>query len=281
MSPGRAFAPVLALLLLAACGGGQKEHEVVFNLPSTLSEVSGLAAAGPRSVFTHDDTHAIVYEVSLEDGRMLRAFAFGQPTIEGDFEGIAAGADGRVFLITSDGLIYAAVPGENGKRVAYGVYDSGVGKHCEIEGLAEAPDPAQLLILCKRMREESREPKLEVFAWRIGADRADDQPWLAVPYGQLIEEREWAEFGPSALEWDPAGRHLLVASAHNRLLLVLDEHGRLVKRLRFDKARHPKVEGLAVMADRRVVLADEGSKARAGQIAAFPMPAELRASPAP
>jgi len=30
-----------------------------------------------------------------------------------------------------------------------------------------------------------------------------------------------------------------------------------------------------------VVLADEGSKARAGQIATFPMPADLQAAPAP
>ncbi len=126
------------LLLLASCGRQQEAGETTYNLPSELNEVSGLAAAGPDSVFTHDDEFAIVYEFRLTDGHILRTFALGDPTIEGDFEGIAA-ADGRVFLVTSDGLIYSAAPGENGKRVPYRVYDSGVGPRCEVEGLSQAP----------------------------------------------------------------------------------------------------------------------------------------------
>ena len=274
MKPGRslALAPVFAALLLAGCGdNGNEPSEVGFNLPSGLTEASGLAVAGEDSVFTHDDTHAIIYEVGLNDGRVKRAFALGDPTIEGDFEGIAV-ADGRVFLISSDGLIYAAEPGKNGIRVPYKVYDSGVGQHCEVEGLADSPDPHKLLILCKRMRIEEAQPKLNIYQWQIGADRADDAPWMAIPYDQLIEQRQWAEFGPSSIEWDAANGHIFVASAHNRLLLVLDRQGRLVKRLNFDQARHPKVEGLAVMPNGRMALADEGSRARNGRITVFPMP---------
>ena len=272
MKSGRFIAPCLAALLLAGCDSGQNEpQEVGFNLPTGLTEVSGLAVAGPDSVFTHDDTHAIIYEVRLEDGRTVRAFALGDPTIDGDFEGIAA-AEGRVFLISSDGLIYAVQPAKNGTRVPYTVFDSGVGQHCEVEGLSNSPEPGRLLILCKRLRIEKEEPTLDIFEWRIGAERAGEKPWLSIPYSGLIEPREWSEFGPSAIEWDAANRHLFVASAHNRLLLVLDRQGKLVKRLHFDQARHPKVEGLAVMPDGRMALADEGSRARNGQITYFRLP---------
>jgi uncharacterized protein YjiK len=270
MSLGRFVAPGFALLLLAGCGRAQGGGEVEFNLPSMLSEASGLAVAGPESVFTHEDEHAIVYEVRLDDGRIPRAFALGKPTIEGDFEGIAA-AQGRVFLITSDGLIYSAPPGKNGQRVAYRVYDSGVGKHCEIEGLSNAPELGRLLILCKRLRDQDARQRLEIYEWRIGSERAEDAPWLSLPLDGLIAAHDFAEWVPSALEWDPGSGHLLIVSGHNQLLLILDRHGKLVARRRFDPARHPKVEGIAIMPDRRLVLADEGSRTRSGRLASYPM----------
>lgn len=271
MSAGRFLAPCLALLLLAGCNIEQNVGEVGYKLPSGLTEVSGLALAGPDSVFAHDDTHAIIYEIRLRDGRMQRAFALGDPTIEGDFEGIDA-VGGKVFLISSDGVIYAATPGKNGERVPFDIYDSGVGKNCEVEGLSNSPEPGNLLILCKRLRVEEDQPKLEIYQWRIGAERAGDKPWLSVPYDQLLEERQWSEFGPSALEWDPVAGHFFVASAHNRLLLVLDRQGRLIKQLPFNQSRHPKVEGITITPDRRMAIADEGSRARNGQLTIFPLP---------
>ena len=62
--------------------------------------------------------------------------------------GIATGR-GRVFLVTSDGLIYSFAPGKDGDRVAYRVYDSGIGPRCEIEGLSQGPDPDELLLMCR------------------------------------------------------------------------------------------------------------------------------------
>lgn len=271
MIAGRRLAPSLAALLVVSCTGEPQQGNVEFDLPSELQEVSGLAVAGPDSVFTHDDEHAIIYEVSLANGHIVRAFALGKPTLEGDFEGIDA-EDGRVFLITSDGLIYSAEPGRNGERVSYQVYDSGVGRHCEIEGLSHAPEQGRLLILCKRLRAERAAPRLDIFQWRIGAEQADAAPWLSLPLDALVEEGDRAEFGPSAIEWDPLARHLLVVSGRDRLLLVLDERGRLLERHRLSRTLHPKAEGIALMPDRRLVLADEGSSRRAGRIAAFAMP---------
>ena len=257
--------------LLAACGGQQEAGETTYNLPSELTEVSGLAAAGPDSVFTHDDEYAIVYEFRLRDGHILRTFALGEPTLEGDFEGIAA-ADGMVFLVTSDGLIYAARPGKNGKRVPYRVYDSGIGPLCEVEGLSAAPSPHDLLLLCKRPRNASEKKRLEIYLWHIGSERAGQEPFLSLPLQGLLDEADRAGFRPSGVEWDATRQQLLVVSASNRMVLYFDAAGKLLDRKRLNGERHPKTEGVAVMPDGRLVLADEGSRTREGRLTAYRKP---------
>jgi uncharacterized protein YjiK len=260
-----------AFLPIVACGPEQDGGEGVYNLPSELTEISGLAAAGPDSVFTHDDEYAIIYEFRLSDGKILRAFALGEPTIEGDFEGIATWV-GQVFLVTSDGLIYAAQPGANGERISYRVHDSGIGPRCEVEGLSQSPLPDELLLLCKRFRNGSEQARLEIHRWHVGSDRAEDEPFLSLPLETLFEENELAEFRPSGIEWDVEAGEVLVVSAPDRMMLAFDRRGHLVSRHRLDRSRHPKVEGIAVLPGRRLVLADEGSTTRGGRISAYRFP---------
>ena len=259
--------PGLALLL-AACGPTQSESEISYKLPGKLTEASGLAVAGPDSVFTHNDEHAIVYEFRLRDGKVLRAFAVGKPTLEGDFEGIAT-AQGRVFLITSDGLIYSALPAKDGERAAYQVYDSGIGPRCEMEGLSEGPTPGDLLLLCKRFRNESGEDRLEIYRWPIGGDHADPKPFLSIPIERLLDKDAGAGFRPSGLEYDARCGQFYVVSARNHALLILNTSGELLARHRLKPNRHPQTEGITIMPDGRIVLADEGSRGRAGRLTVY------------
>ena len=265
---GRRLGGPCFALLLAACGHSQSNGEESYNLPSKLNEASGLAVAGPGSVFTHGDEYAIIYEFRLSDGKVLRTFAIGEPTLEGDFEGIATGK-GRVFLVTSDGLIYSFLPGENGKRVAYRVYDSGIGPRCEIEGLSQAPAPGELLLMCKRFRNDNNDPLLEIYRWRIGAEHAEEKPFLSLSLDPLLDKDERAEFRPSGLEYNPACQQFYVVSARNRMVLILDTSGDLAGQHKFKKSRHPQTEGIAVMPDGRLVLADEGSRTRKGRLTIY------------
>lgn len=258
-------------LLAAACSPSEPSREANYNLPETLKEVSGLAVAGPDSVFTHNDEHAIVYEFRLRDGALLRTFAFGDPTLEGDFEGIAV-AQGQVFLVTSDGLIYSAAPVENGKRVTYQVHDTGVGTRCEIEGLSQSPAPGELLLLCKRFRDEREEGVLEIYHWRIGGGHAEALPYLSLSLDRWLDKDERAEFRPSGLELDPKCGHLYVISARSHSLVMLDKSGNVVAHRRLKRSRHPQAEGITLMPDGRMVLADEGSPSRAGKLSVYEAP---------
>lgn len=270
-APPRLWALPIAGLLLAACEEAARE-QAHFTLPSLLMEISGLAAAGDNSVFAHNDEFAIVHELSLSDGRPIRIFALGDPTIEGDFEGIAA-ASGMVYLVTSDGLIYAARPGADRERVAYRTHETGVGRLCEVEGLSNAPTTGHLLLLCKRLRRDGAGARLEIYRWPIGSEAAEPEPWLSLDLNEFLSDQDAAELRPSGLEWDARRGRLLVISARNNMLLELGENGDVLATHKLDARRHRRTEGIAVLPECRVALADEGAETRAARLTAYPCPA--------
>lgn len=257
-------------MLLASCSQPQQDS-ADFVLPLYLLEVSGLAAAGPDSVFAHDDEHAIVHEIGVETGEVVRSFALGDPTIEGDFEGIASAA-GRLYLVTSDGLIYAFEEGEDRSRVAYRTHDTGIGPRCEIEGLSRAPGNEHLLILCKRLRRGEDVPRLEIYRWKLGTEHAPPDPWLEIPLDTFLDSQQQAEFGPTGLEWDEARGRFLIVSARNRLLIDLKLDGTVTNVRRLDPARHRRVEGIAILPECRLVLANEGTETAKARMAIYPCP---------
>jgi len=235
-------------------------------MPPALREVSGLAMASADSVFAHDDEQAVVYEIQLATGRVMRRFALGDPPTRGDFEGIAAGG-GRIFLITSDGLLLSAPIGADGAHVPFERYDTGVGAACEIEGLSLSPSPGRLLILCKHIHHGRADGRLLIFEWEIDG-RSPARVWrdIALP----ARDGGHSRITPSSIEWAPALRQLVVISSGDRTLLVLDETGRVIGEGQLPARDHPQPEGAAVTDSGALVIADEGRGGTAGRLTVYP-----------
>lgn len=241
-----------------------------FYLPEGLSEISGLAVASKDTVYAHDDNYAIVYEIELNSEKTIKAFALGKPTIKGDFEDIAV-QNGYVYLLTSDGRLFEAPVGENRKRVLYNAYDTGVGEHCETEGLANGPAEGEFLILCKKAHEVRFKDRLVIYIWNLHDRTPVAAPWLNVSLDGLVEKLDQANFHPSAFVWRRERGTLIVVSAKGHSAIEIDQQGRLVDRLKLDKEQHPQPEGLTLMPDGRLVLSDEGSRGH-GKLSVFNPP---------
>ena len=241
-----------------------------FYLPESLTEVSGLTVASGDSVYAHDDNFAIVYEIDLTHERVVKAFALGNPTVKGDFEDITAN-HGHVYLLTSDGRIFEAPVGENRKRVLYNVYDTGVGVHCETEGLADGPNDGEFLILCKKAHEVALKDRLVIYLWSLHDRTPVAAPWLNVTLDGLVEALDQANFHPSAFVWRRDKGTLIIVSAKGHSAIEIDLQGRLVDRIKLDKQLHPQPEGLTVMPDGRLIVSDEGTKGH-GKISVYGVP---------
>lgn len=267
-----------ALLLLAGCADGRATNEAnaavatdtdgvrVIALPEDLAEISGLAVASPTSLFAHDDEQGAVREISVEDGRILRSFRFGD---RGDFEGIAADGN-RIFVITSSGVLSSFAAVADGATATADTVDTGVGERCEIEGLSLSPRPGELLILCKEIRGRGNRGRLLVFAWDVVAGRLADQPFIDTDLSETLGENRRG-FAPSGIDWDAGRRRIVIVSARNQLLLQLDGNGRVVAQRALQAARHPQAEGVAVMPNGALAIADEaGDSGGPGRLTIYP-----------
>lgn len=261
----------LLAVLLAACDPNVVETSASqplanesfqqWNLPRKLREVSGLALTDDNRLLAITDEKAIVYEIDFENGRLVKAFAFGDPVIRGDFEGIAV-LDDRVWLMTSHGRLFSAPEGADGDNVRYQQFDTGLGEYCELEGLGQDRVNGLLVLVCKETR--SKHDKLKIFEYSITESGISAVRDIDVPVAAIADEIDSKHVNPSGIAIAPnSGRRTMVA-ARQRAIMQLSRDGELIDAIILPKKRrHRQAEGVELTADGRLLIADEGGDGKA------------------
>jgi uncharacterized protein YjiK len=265
---------VTALILCAlasACSGEQPAPAVPgteltfqqWSLPDPLREISGLALTDDQRLLAVADEEAIVYEVDYEAGRLVKSFAFGKPVVRGDFEGIAL-LDDRVWLMTSDGELYSAPEGQNGEQVSFERVKTGIGRECELEGLASMASSGSLALLCKDGRDRK---KLRIHVWKPGQGVTEE---IRLPEKDMEDAIGKKRVRPSGLEVDlVTGDWVIVAAAQRAVFRISSDGEFRDVIMRLDADRHRQAEGIAITSDGRLLIADEGGRGRA-RLAVYP-----------
>lgn len=266
---------LLALLVLAGCAQPAPSRaqpanavpgsvfaaapDAQWRLPERLREISGLASLPDGRLFAHDDEQAVIYEIDVNAGGLVKAFALGAPPQTGDFEGLAISPDGAFWLTDSRGVVYRFREGADGAHVAFERFDTGLGEICEIEGLAYLPAEESLILACKRNHARDMRDTVSLYAWAFSgrAERWRDWPGSAIAAAAGVER-----FRPSSLDFDTRSGRLVMLSARNAGLVELDADGAILAG-RALGAGHPQAEGAAVIPGGALVIADEGRDGRA------------------
>lgn len=232
-----------------------------FRLAGKLREISGLAASPDGYVFAHDDEYGIIYQIDPQSGNLLKAFALGDRTIESDFEGVAV-VDDRLFLVNSDGRLFETREGDNGERILFNTYGTGVGRRCEVEGLAFEPADRTLLIICKTPRDKDLEDQIAIFRWSVDTREMAADSLLLIPTKSLTDALSTRRIQPSGLERHPSGHYIIVAAAES-VVIEITPSGAIVDAVTLPKRSHRQVEGITFLPDGRLIMADEGGRRRA------------------
>jgi uncharacterized protein YjiK len=233
-----------------------------WELPRKLDEISGLAIDARGRVFAHEDERAIIFELEPSTHRVVRRFAFGSPAIPGDFEAIALVGD-SVVLVTSNGVLYAGAQGRDGESVRYVRRDTGVGRSCEVEGLAYEPDDRSVLIACKVPRDAFTRGHVTVFRWSLDRRGIVPPAALHVPLARLTRAAGLSDFHPSDITRDPVTGHYLLVAAREHAIAELTPAGDVEQVVRLQRKRHPQAEGIAVTPDGALLVTDEAGRGRA------------------
>ena len=226
-------------------------------LSPALREVSGLAWSLDGRLFAHADESATISELDVSNGTVRKSFRLGAVAEIGDFEGIAIAGE-RFFLVTSQGLIYAAREGEANTAVRFDRYDSGAGAACEIEGLAYDARGDRLLLPCKNALRREFRNRLIVMAVPVRTMRVQNELAVSIPFAELPPAlRRGVQ--PTSIEIHPRTGNWMVLSSAPAALIELDGQGKLVNTAALPK-RHSQAEGLTFTSDLSMLISDEGGK---------------------
>ncbi len=235
-----------------------------WKLPGKLREISGLALTSDERLLAITDEEAIVYEIDYDTGGLVKAFALGEPTVRGDFEGIAVVGD-TVWLMTSDGRLFATAEGRDGERVSFERYETGLGDYCEFEGLAA--DEASLFLACKKSKAKNN--MLKIFQVSVADKRPVQSGATEISASALADKIDKKRLHPSGIAIEPGSGNRVVLAANHKALITLSPSGELIDAIILPgKRRHRQAEGIEITSDGRLLIADEGGDGR-GRLAVY------------
>ena len=242
--------------------GGQRyraEDAVRFKLPKVLREISGLALDDADRLFAINDEKGVIYEIDYHEGRVLRRFGLLGGVRE-DFEGIAVSGE-TMFLVTSGGTIYRFPVGDPEQMVPFDHFPHAL--DCEVEGLTLSRTRDNLLVACKNQLVNDKSIGLVIHRWQLGEASYLPSDALSVPRPYLREflaasgRSDIKKVQPTGLAVAANG-NLIVLAGRQHLLLELTADGKLAGLANLDGSYHRQAEGIAITANRILLIADEG-----------------------
>jgi hypothetical protein len=238
------------------------EPERHWRLPKRLREISGLALTPDGRMMGHDDEPAVISQIDILTGEIVKHFSVGDPAVRGDFEGLAIDGDGDFYLTTSAGLLYRFREGLHGSNVAYEAHDTGLHRVGEVEGLAFHFSDEAVILACKTTYTHALNGAVAFFAWSPRQSRRAAHPWLTIPVAQLANAVGAASFHPSSIEVDGQTGRLVVLAGREHAMVELDGQGLLLA-ARSLAEHHRQAEGASILPDGALMITDEGGDAHA------------------
>jgi uncharacterized protein YjiK len=199
----------------------------------------------------------VIYELDVESGAVTERIRLGDPALSDDFEGLAIDGGDRFFLVTSTGLIHAFREQDGRAHVDFEVFDSGLAATGEIEGVAWDMRGERVIAACKVTHSAALQGALALYAWSPATPDQRARPWLTAPAYKLAEAVGARAFHPSGLEVDARTGRLVIVAATEKAVVELDPDGRLVA-ARVLGGAHRQPEGVTILADGSLLIADEG-----------------------
>ena len=243
-----------------------------WELPMQLREISGLAMTSDHRLLAHNDEIGVIFELDYRDGSIVKEFqlADGGAPIADDFEGIAF-AEGRIYLVTSSGRLYEFHEGAAEESVPFRVHVTGVGRDCEIEGLAYDPDGRELLLMCKEAHSPSLAGRLALYRWSIDDKGLNPDSPTVTPARDYATHIGANRYRPSGIERHPVSGNYFVVAARPGAIAEITPTGKVLAAKWFTAGWHRQIEGVALAADGALIIADEGGQDRAS-LTVYPSP---------
>ncbi len=240
----------------SATGAARSAPIARWVLPPSLAEVSGLTVMSDGRLLAHGDEYGNVSVLDPRRGVLLKEFSIGA---KADFEGITT-ASGIIYMVASNGQVYAFREGANRQRVSYEMYDTRLGKECEFEGVAFDSRRAALLLPCKNIEKKSLRNSVLIYVWRLDNAAVPRTSVITIPLRRAIGDNPWAHLRPTDITVDKNTGHYVLIAAGEKALLEITPNGEVVRSMPLPGGdEHGQAEGVAITEDGILIVSDEAT----------------------
>ena len=234
------------------------KHPREFKLPRRLSEASGLAMSDDGRLFCHNDEEGVVFEVDYTNGKIVKQFSLGSGFLKGDFEGIAVKKD-TVFLVESNGKIFAFREGKNNGRVRFQLYRTPLTRRNNVEGLEYDPETDCLLLACKGEAGEGLDAYKAVYAFSLKTYELLKTPRFLIPLADVAKNAHKGRFDPSDIARHPKSGTFFVISADGEAIIELSKDGKILAQERIPYKTNSHPEGIAFAPDLSMIICNDAN----------------------
>jgi len=240
-----------------------KGNDVIqIKLPKVLEEISGLAYAGDKFIYTHNDEEGIVFKVSLDTGEIIKKFYVGNKLLKKDFEGIAVVGD-SIFLTTSNGILYRFKEAENNGNTDYQKFKTGLTSKNNIEGLCYDDKTNSLLIACKGSAGKNLKGFKAVYSFNLDKYKLNNTPRFLINLDSLNTKFRIKDFSPTGIEVNPDNGNFFIISSIKESIIELSENGELISAVKLDSKEHKQPEGITFSSELTLIISNEGQGKKA------------------
>ena len=230
-----------------------------FKLDYSLQEISGLSLTRDGRLLGHNDELGIIFEVDYKTGKEVKRFYLGKPIIRQDIEGIARKGD-TLFVVNSKGVIYRLMEGKKDEHIQYDKFKTHLSQKYDVEGLAYDPIENCLLLACKGYPGKGLKGQKAVYSFSLKSYKVASIPRFILPIKEITNTSGRKEFNPSAIEVHPVTGNFFILAANDQTIIEITPDGDIIGVSKLRKSVNIQPEGLAILEDGTVLIANEGKK---------------------
>jgi uncharacterized protein YjiK len=270
---------LLLIIVLWSCGSSAKEEgsftsppgynldrPVVFKLPQSLDEISGIAyVQKDNSVLAINDEHGWLYKIHLKSDLDLQKWQYFKGA---DFEDLVL-IDSTFFVLESSGNIiqFRFITPDS---VQVKEHDFPVEGRNEFEILYHDKQKRQLVLLCKDCEQDDKN-SLTAFAFNLDSSAYATAPAYVIDIRKIEElmDEKKLRFKPSAATVNPLTNDLFIVSSINKALVISDLNGVPKQVYKINPKLYKQPEGIAFTPRGDLLISNESADIGAANVLFF------------
>ncbi|MDQ3194633.1 MAG: SdiA-regulated domain-containing protein, partial [Bacteroidota bacterium] len=224
----------------------------ILQLPKDLKEISGMTMTPDGKLFAQQDESAIIYQIDLTNGNIIKKFGLGDFILKEDFEDIAY-ANNKFYMLKSSGDIYEFSEVNDKETADFKTFKTELNHTNDVEGLCFDPETNSLLLACKGVSGTGDNEDKAIYSFSLDNMTLNKTPRFILPLSDIKKM-----FNPSGIQRNPKTGSFFIISANGNEIIEISKEGSILGKHSLPQSVHIQPEGIVFARNSDLLISNEG-----------------------